>query len=439
MKTVPEKRTQRKRSFYAGLVLIASGVLCNKWFLELTVVSDHKIETFSFILFIFLFQIAAIIIGLYLVVRQPDMRLLTAKELIAVLLSLITILVILEVGARVWLNVVAAPDQRQRYLLSLDVSTGESQWSKHPYLNYYPTPNYKLGTTSHNSLGFRGKEFVMPKPDGMYRIVVIGGSTTYDIEVDDNEKTFAAHLERLLRDEYGGKEIEVINAGAGGYSSWETLINLQFRVVDTSPDLIIFEHGYSDVHCRLVDSMAYSGDNRGIRTQWKSPAVPLVEHSAFLRIIGRLAGLTDKAGIQTFVTAPTYMGACSVKHDQRTSDDAFISLLRSNPPLYFRRNLLNMLAVVEVHGIKSIFTTVAFFTDFGDYASTPHYLEGLNENNKIIKDVAESHDILLFDSARMMPKEKRYWSDGRHLNEEGSFVKASLLADFIERSGLIPD
>jgi hypothetical protein len=435
---MPGKKLQRRKSFYAGLTFIALGILCNKWFLELTVVSDHKIETFSFVLFVLLFQVAAIIIGLYLLVRQPEVRVPAAKELIMISVGMIAILVILEVGSRVWLNVLAAPDQRQRYLLSLEVSPGESRWSKHHYLNYYPTPNYKLGSTSHNSLGFRGKEFSMPKPDDVFRIAVLGGSTTYDVAVDDDEKTFTAQLEHTLRDTYGGKEIEVINAGAGGYSSWETLINLEFRVLDISPDLIIFDHGYSDVHCRLVDSMAYRGDNRGMRKHWKTPAVPFFEHSAFLRILGRLTGLSGKAGVQAFVTAPTYLGACSVTHDQRTSDDAFMALLRSNPPLYFRRNLLNMLAIVKAHDIKSIFTTVAFSTDFGDYTTTLHYRKGFDENNMIIKEVAESHDIPLFDMARMMPKEKRYWTDGRHVNEEGAFVKSVLLADFIKTSGLIP-
>jgi hypothetical protein len=96
-----------------------------------------------------------------------------------------------------------------------------------------------------------------------------------------------------------------------------------------------------------------------------------------------------------------------------------------------------MLAIVKAHDIKSIFTTVAFSTDFGDYTTTLHYRKGFDENNMIIKEVAESHDIPLFDMARMMPKEKRYWTDGRHVNEEGAFVKSVLLADFIKTSGLI--
>jgi hypothetical protein len=433
------EKLKRRKSLYAGLTLIAIGILCNKWFLELTIVADKKIDSSFFVLFIVLFQIAAILVGLYLIVRRPDVRIHSAKESVILFLSLIIILAILEIGARIWLSFLAAPVHRQKYLLSLDAYPADSQWSKHPYLNYYPTPNYRLGSIYHNSLGFRGDEFVMPKPDGMYRIVVLGGSTSYDIEVDDNEKTFVARLERMLRDDYGIEEIEVINAGAGGYNSWENLINLEFRVLDISPDLIIFDHGYSDVHCRLVDSTAYRGDNRAMRKPWQTPDVPFFEHSVFLRILGRLSGLSGKAGIQSFVTAPTYMGACSTVHDQRSSDDAFIALLRSNPPLYFRRNLLNMLAIVQANDIRSVFTTIAFSTYFEDYVSTPHYRQGLDENNIVIREVAESHGIPLVDMAKMMPKDRKYWTDGRHVNEDGALVKAALLADFIETSGLIPE
>jgi hypothetical protein len=36
-----------------------------------------------------------------------------------------------------------------------------------------------------------------------------------------------------------------------------------------------------------------------------------------------------------------------------------------------------------------------------------------------------------------MSKDKRYWADGRHVNEEGALVKARLFAEFIHSLGII--
>jgi hypothetical protein len=36
-----------------------------------------------------------------------------------------------------------------------------------------------------------------------------------------------------------------------------------------------------------------------------------------------------------------------------------------------------------------------------------------------------------------MPQDKRYWADGRHVNEAGALVKATLFAEFIYSHELI--
>ena len=57
---------------------------------------------------------------------------------------------------------------------------------------HYPTINI-------NSHGFRGPEFEVQKPEGTYRVFVIGGSSVYGAGNTDNT-TIPAHLERM----YGG-------------------------------------------------------------------------------------------------------------------------------------------------------------------------------------------------------------------------------------------
>lgn len=257
------------------------------------------------------------------------------KQISLICISVFFIFLIFETGARIWLNFIADPADRQNYALYSDLSPSEFQWTRHHYLNYYPTPNYKLGMTSHNSLGFREREFPLQKPDGVYRIAVIGGSSTYTIQVEDNERTFTAQLEKILGSRYGYGNVEVINAGVSGYNSWESLINLEFRVLDIAPDLVIIYLGADDVHARLVAPSSYRGDNSGRRRMWEPPEIQFFEHSCFLRILSRLFKFTHPVNVNFFVMAPTYKGACSEDYDQVISVDMYRELLRKNCPVYF--------------------------------------------------------------------------------------------------------
>ncbi len=353
------------------------------------------------------------------------------KKLCLVLISVFFTLVVLESATRIWLDFIAPEDVSLEYSLYSYLSPDNQRYARHHYLNYYPNPKYKREKTHHNSLGYRNNEFPAKKPEGVFRIVILGGSTTYNIGIDDNDKTVTAQLERILREEYGYKNVEVINAGVGGYNSWETLINLEFRVLDIDPDLIIEYEGTNDVHARFVDPASYKGDDSGRRKQWDPPSIFFLEHSALFRVILRKLGVTQQVGIGNFITPKTAYGPVSVaKHNP-------MELLKKNPPIYYRRNLNNMVAIAKANDVDIMFVTWAYSPYLDDYASTPYYQKGFEENNEVMKEVAASNGIPLFDFASVMPKDKKYWHDGRHVNELGAEKQAELIAEFIEKNSLI--
>jgi len=78
---------------------------------------------------------------------------------------------------------------------------------------YYPSPIDKTHPPyTINSFGLRGKNFQIPKPKGIYRILVFGGSSTFGGESPDDQ-TYPARLEQILRQKIGRENIEVINYG----------------------------------------------------------------------------------------------------------------------------------------------------------------------------------------------------------------------------------
>lgn len=430
------RKISLQKSGYLGAALVAVGIIFNKRFIEVTLIPDQQIEALGYVALIYVFQLLVIATGAWLLIKQPSLRLPGKTELGMLVMSTSITFILLEVVARAWLNYLATPEQYDRYVLFTSLDAKEYAWTPHPYLAYYPTPNYQKGLTSHNSLGYRNEEFSLEKPDGAYRIVALGGSSTYDVSIKDNNKTFTAQLEKLLKEEYGYPNVQVINAGVPGYNSWEILVNLEFRVLELEPDLVIIYEGTNDVHARLVEPSAYRSDDLGRRQVWQAPRVALWEHSAMLRILSRAMNITRQVSVDDFVSAPTYVSWPFEFRLQEENLDPE-EILKENPPIYFRRNLENMIAVAKEHGVEIMFSTWAFSPYLNDYASKGYYQQGFKENNEVVKNVATLVQIPLFDFAEVMPQDAEYWADGRHVNEAGALVKARLFAEFIHTQGLI--
>ena len=428
------KTEKKNASLYLGLLLVTTGILSNKWLLEWLLADDGKIESAMENIIIAIFQIVLILAGLFLILKRPKLP--SKKELVLLSISILLPFLLLELGARFWLNNMATPKQYGRYVLYTKLAPEQVRWHKHHYLNYYPAPGYKLGPHYHNSLGYRNEEFSREKPAGTYRIVALGGSSTYTVSVRENTKTFTYQLEKVLANKYGIDNIEVINAGASGYDSWESLINLQFRVLDLNPDLIIVYHGVNDVHARFVVPTTYQGDNSGLRKQWTPPKIRLYEYSTLLRIIGHNLGIGYQVGVESFVNRDTYLGAFTGSEYRAAQYDKF-ELLEKNPPVYFRRNLVNMVAIAKANGIDAILSTWAHSSKMQDYAASDYYRLGFKQNNEVVREVANQTGALLFDFATVMPEDPEYWSDGRHVNEAGAALKAGLFADYLHGLGII--
>jgi lysophospholipase L1-like esterase len=428
-------KVQRKEPIYLGIILIVAGIILKR-LVELALVSDMRIESPTYLALVYAFQLLAIVSGILLLIKQPSIRIPRKTELILPVFSILLTFFLLESGARLWLNYLATPEQYDRYVLFTSIDPKEFAFTPHPYLSYYPTPNYRKGLTSHNSLGYRNDEFSLEKPSGVYRIVALGGSSTYDVSIKDNAATFTAQLERLLRENSGYQNVQVINAGVPGYNSWEILVNLEFRVLDLDPDLVIIYEGTNDVHARLVEPSAYRGDDLGRRQTWRVPPIALWEHSALLRILSRMMNVTRQVSIDDFVSSPTYV---SWPYEYRLSEDNLDpgEILKENPPIYFRRNLENMSAIAKEHDVLIMLATWAHSPYLKDYASQDYYQHGFQENNDVVKEVAADQQIPLFHFAEVMPQEAIYWADGRHVNEAGALVKARLFAEYIHDQGLI--
>jgi hypothetical protein len=91
-----------------------------------------------------------------------------------------------------------------------------------------------------NSLGYRDVEHTKAKPEGVFRIAVLGDSFTEARQVA-LAQTFWKRLETKLNatSELDGRRVEAMSFGVGGYGTTQELLTLKSDVLDFLPDLVI--------------------------------------------------------------------------------------------------------------------------------------------------------------------------------------------------------
>jgi len=96
-----------------------------------------------------------------------------------------------------------------------------------------------------NARGYRGPPFAVPKPAGVRRVVVLGGSAAFDIHAADGAD-WPRQLEGRLR-ALGHADVEVINAGVPGNATWDMLGRLAGEIWMFEPDLVVFYEAWNDI------------------------------------------------------------------------------------------------------------------------------------------------------------------------------------------------
>jgi len=109
-------------------------------------------------------------------------------------------------------------------------------------------PDQYFSTININSHGFRGSEFNLEKPDDVYRIFVIGGSSMFGSGATSDEKTIPGFLQNEFNESKFSKKIQVINAGIGSATSFQETFLIKNYLRNFEPDLFIIFDGNNDSH-----------------------------------------------------------------------------------------------------------------------------------------------------------------------------------------------
>lgn len=280
-----------------------------------------------------------------------------------------------------------------------------------PYIRYkknlrnaYSGLKAPLDTNNH---GFRGPDFEVPKPAGVFRILCVGGSTTEEGATADT--TYPAIVERELAASFPDKRIEVVNCGTAGQETQGHLARLR-DYLELEPDLIVLYEGVNDIRKYCLLSMLLDA-RRGLRTATRSQFLGMTiapyllpsSESVLRRMAAAYANLEDIGEIAAShgVRIVLCSLACpDTAHMARAEKQFFEHLLRTEwlPP----------------YNLRAYSTLVRRY-------------------NGGMRDLCERHGIQYIPVAENMHGGVDYFEDLCHMTHEGITRKATIIAEYLEK------
>lgn len=97
------------------------------------------------------------------------------------------------------------------------------------------------------------------------------------------------------------------------------------------------------------------------------------------------------------------------------------AIMERNGPIYFERNIRNVVALAKTHGIDVLLISFAYSPLFANRprASTREYISAYEHNNRLVEAIAEELDVHFFDFAEAFPAKTQWYVDGRHVTKRG--------------------
>lgn len=313
----------------------------------------------------------------------------------------------------------------KRWYFQEQANFARTMFEPHPYIVGKGKPNahvsFKGISYSHNCEGFRGPDF--PAKSKKTRVIAIGGSTTYGVNVNDND-TWPAQLGDQL-----GPEYEVFNMGIIGHSTAEHLGLMSMIVPDYQPDMVVLHVGLNDL--RSVHLKDLSGDYSNYQASTLFSSLGFCSASPLDRFAsGKLAiWLLQSTHVLNPCTLPT----------PNLVEDSTPQAEERAKRIYVR-NLENLVAVARANGLKPILVPQVLVKEsikggrlkwWIPFVEDDQLLQLLAAYNKLTEEVAHKDGLYFASEILDQPWTAADFADPSHLNREGNRKFAAVLQRII--------
>ena len=302
----------------------------------------------------------------------------------------------------------------------------------HHYLNYVLNPQRSYyGKKQFNYLyKIRRSEVINAEKGSKWRVLILGGSTTFCEGIAREEDTWPYLLESIIRKRCG-PQCDVINGGISGYTVLENFIHYIVLLNRLSPDLVMFYTGINDVHPRLFGEIVTDYSN--YRVPWRASETEIWRPNRWFRSFYWYRYYF----LNKVVLDAMYQGIGGQVSRKGPRPAQWQEALRRNSGAIYRDQLDSFIRLLKCQGIK-----VAILPQFFSPITGPDriFAEGVQDHNRINEELAREHG-LPFESELLAPDlfQASDTLDACHFNEDGSRKMADTVFAFMKHNKLLPD
>lgn len=282
-----------------------------------------------------------------------------------------------------------------------------------------------------NEFGYRGPSFSIPKPKGIWRIVVLGGSAVFDFNADDWPYLIQHYLKAM-----GHTNVEVINAGVPGHASFDSLGRLYSQIWTWEPDYILVYHGWNDIKYfrtlvrekPLVNHFRpYDENTDPFRTYQGWLDKLLCMSQLYVKFRNQYFIWRMKPGPEGTIPEAEYSLTYSslAVHQFRLTLQLIVDAARNTGATPI---LLTQATLVSTDNSKEDRKRIAY-----EYQglSHPALVKAFRSSNQIIVSVAREKGADFLDLAHMFSGQSDLFSDHVHTTQGGSRIIAEATAAFL--------
>jgi hypothetical protein len=343
------------------------------------------------------------------------------------------VLVAVEVLGSAAYRLLLPAAERQAIQTTLGLERGSwneaFRYHPHPYLNYVSNADYAFsdGSRPHHAIGIRDPGFdPTARREGVFRIVALGGSTTYGLFVERSDQVWPELVGLGLRETLD-HEIEVINAAVPNYTTNEIIGMSAFWLPEFRADLVLVHVGLNDA---FTVAFADEGgpDGRNFRHAWTHRELPptwarVMRASRFVRLLG--AKLLRRGGYLAVDMTDATQYPPPPEGQRRRNIDAATGK-------YFRRNLETIAVLIRRSGAEPVFVEMALNPDYE--SGLDYYRDAISRavlrNNDILHETGERLAIQVIPTYEQM-RDPGEFIDAAHVTRNGMLRKAQLVYDAV--------
>lgn len=299
-----------------------------------------------------------------------------------------------------------------------------------------------------NAAGFRGADFSAAKPEGVIRIVAMGGSTTFDSQVSSDAKTWPTRLEYWIGQLAPGAKVQVLNAGVPGFHLYEDMYRLDADVAPLHPDIIIELQGHNDLFAilgRAADPQPPSNTPEQLDTftPW---GLWLNRHSLFY------SKLTERLNLQKFARRGTKANTRRAGEGDNGADAAAYSQRVNDGFARFERDLAGytemakltapLVVLVQPVHVSGTNTKVTDAQEISAWRSAMPFnpadttLVGYRRIAQVLRDVAQRENVMFVPTDSFQIVGAKFYAEGDpiHFSDAGADLLAHKLAEVLVAS-----